>query len=192
MKIGVDLDDVLSQSTPALIKFHNDNYGTDFKIENLKTYKLLTILGSNKERAQKKLSEFHTSSYGREAKPITDARKILQKLKKGNDFYVITARTDDLEVETRRWIKDNYPNIFSEIYLTNEFLKKNPSVTKKTVCDNLGIDVFIEDNLDYAIECIGPGRKIFLLDYPWNQTDKLPKEITRVYSWNEIYNQIKK
>lgn len=185
MKIGVDLDDVLSQSTPALIKFHNEKYGTNFDIKNLKVFKLMTILGNDKKHAEQKLHEFHTSSYGKTL-PIPGVKKILEKLKKNNELYVITARGDDIKKVTLKWVNKNFPNIFSGIYLTNEFVNSKTKTNKKTVCNDLKIDIFVEDNLDYATECVSPKRKVYLLDYPWNQAKKLTKGITRVSSWEKI------
>ena len=52
------------------------------------------------------------------------------------------------------------------------------------------INLIIEDNLSYAIECIAPHRKILLFDRPWNQADKLPNGIIRVHSWKEIANKL--
>ena len=38
MKIGIDLDDVLSKTTAAFIEFHNKNYGTTLDIKNKEKY----------------------------------------------------------------------------------------------------------------------------------------------------------
>ncbi len=34
------------------------------------------------------------------------------------------------------------------------------------------------------------GIKVLLLDRPWNRAKKLPEEVTRVYSWEEILDRI--
>jgi len=185
MKIGVDLDDVLSQSTPALIKFHNNTYGTSLKIKDLKTYIWETWSETLKEALQK-IEDFHKTPYFKNIKPIKGAKEVLEKLKKNNEIYIITARGDDIKKATEKWVENHFPNTFSKIYFTDEFLQENAEVTKGTVCNSIGIDVFIEDNLEYALECAGPNRKVYLLDYPWNQTDELPEGVKRVYSWKEI------
>jgi len=186
MKIGVDLDDVLGESMFALVKFSNDIYGTSLKMQDIKTYNLIEILGGTKKEVQEKLHRFHTTFYGEYEKPVKEAREILEKIKKNNELYVITGRFSDIREETNKWIDNNFPNIFSKIYFSNEVVFDGATSFKKKVCDKLKIDIFIEDNLANAIECYGPNRKVFLFDRPWNQTDKLPKEIQRVYSWKEI------
>ena len=72
MKIGIDLDDVLGESMEALIAFNNANYGTNLKIENVKEYDLLKILGVNIEEAIGKLNKFHETSYGKNILPLTN------------------------------------------------------------------------------------------------------------------------
>jgi len=186
MRIGIDLDDVLSKTTPAFIKFHNDIYGTNIKIEEMKTYGWWNFIGGSKDEYKRKVHEFITTSYGERAKLIKYSKEILKKLKRNNKLYIVTARSNDVKRETKKWVENNFPNIFSKIYFTDEFLQKNTRVTKKMICDDIDIDIFIEDNLEYAIECAGPNRKVYLLDYPWNQTDKLPNGVKRVYLWKEI------
>lgn len=186
MKIGIDLDEILSQSTLAFIKFHNEIYGTNIKIENKKTYSWSELINESGDVYEKKIHEFFTSSYGKNIKPIKDARNVLEKLKSNNRLYIITARSNNVRKETEEWIEKHYYNIFSNIYFTDQWFKNGIETTKGTICNILGIDIFIEDNLEYALECVAPNRIVYLLDYPWNQTDKLPKGVRRVYSWKEI------
>jgi uncharacterized HAD superfamily protein len=186
MKIGIDLDDTLSYTIPEMVEFHNKNYGTNLKPEDYKKYEQWYIWSETLEEALKRLYEFHTSDYGENIKPILYAKDILDKAKENNQIFVITARSKNIEKETRDWLEKYYPNIFSKIYFTDNYSKENKKVTKKGVCDELGIDIFIEDNLQYATECANPERKVYLLDYPWNQSESLPENVKRVKDWKEI------
>lgn len=186
MKIGVDLDDVLSESIPALLKFRNNMWNTDMKSGDFATYDLQKILGVPAEETEKVIKKFVTSYYGKGITPMSDAKEVLDKLKKNNEFYVITARSNDIKEETETWINNYFPNIFSKIYFTNQSLKIGTGGTKGEICDIVGIDIFIEDNLDYVSECAGQNRIVYLMDRPWNQTDKLPDGVKRVFSWAEI------
>lgn len=187
MKIGVDLDDTLTKTMAEIVDFHNDKYGTNLSVEKLKDGATWKTWGGTHEDDVKKIHNFHLSSYGQDIPSITEAKDILERLKKeNNDLYIITARSDYIKKDTEEWVEKNFPNIFSKIYFTNQFLNNETSTTKRKICDELGIDIFIEDNISYALDCAKPGRKIFLLDYPWNQTDSLPEDVTRVKSWQEI------
>jgi uncharacterized HAD superfamily protein len=186
MKIGIDLDDTLSNSREKMIEFHNKIYGTHFKLADIKTYNLWEDWGGTLETTIEELEKFHHAKYGDKIMPLEGAKEVLTKLKKNNELYVITARANDVKKITEDWINKYFPNIFSKIYFTNEFPHGVAEITKKKICDTLDIDIFIEDNLEFALECAEPNRKVFLIDHPWNQTDKLPTNIKRVHSWKEI------
>jgi len=192
MKIAVDLDDVLGQTMPAIIEFHNKTYGTNFRIHDVKTYDLWDIWGGSKEEAIEKIAAFHTSPYGENIKPVSGALDGCVSLKKNNELFVITSRRNEFIPETERWIERCFPNMFAGIYFTNHFGQDAAKITKGEICDNLGIDVMIEDSLKFAIGCIAPDRKVFLFDQPWNQSDGLPEGITRVHSWKDIVEKIGK
>ena len=186
MKIGVDLDDTLGQSMKAFVAFSNDRYKTSLKIEDMKVYDLEKIINLSKEGTIDRLNEFHATPYGKNIEPFESALETLEQLKKNNELFIVTSRGNDMREITEKWIERNFPNIFDKIYFTNEFVYSNTKMTKKTVCNNFGIDILIEDNFEYATECMASNRKILLFDRPWNQTDELPKGIVRVHSWKEI------
>jgi uncharacterized HAD superfamily protein len=186
MKIGIDLDDVLSKTTEGFIEFHNKNYGTNLDVKTKEKYGWWEIIDQPRDVYEKRLIKFNATQYFKNTQPVKGAREILERLKKNNELFVITARGDDVKGDTEKWVKNNFPNIFSEIYFTNQFGQTGTKISKRMVCDNLDIDVYIDDSLEFALECARQNRKVYLLNYPWNQTDKLPEGVTRVYSWGEI------
>jgi uncharacterized HAD superfamily protein len=187
MKIGIDLDDVLSLSMQEVINFHNDTYGTNLKFEDFHTYNLWEIWGGTIEEAVDKIHTFHKSSYAMNAKPLPYSQEVIARLKKNNKLFVITARMDDIKNETEEWLNKYFPNTFSKIYYTNHFSSNlSAKTTKKKVCDELDIDILIEDSLKNVLDCNTLERKSFLFDYPWNQSDELPPNVKRIHSWKEI------
>ena len=186
MKIGVDLDDTLSQTMSAIVNFHNNTYGTNLVLEKLKDGASYKSWGGTLEDDIKKIHDFHLSPYGLDLPTVKGAYEVLKKLKKNNELYIITARNDDIRKDTEEWVNKNYPNIFTGIYFTNHFANNSATTTKRKVCDDLDIDIFIDDNLQYVIDCIKQNRKAYLMDYPWNENGKLPEGVKRIYSWKEI------
>ncbi|MEK6826183.1 MAG: hypothetical protein AABX90_00975, partial [Nanoarchaeota archaeon] len=75
---------------------------------------------------------------------------------------------------------------FREVYLTNQWSKVSRGRSKAEVCREIGIDAIVEDSLEYAQECAVEGKKVVLLDCPWNQSEDLPPNIHRAKSWNEV------
>jgi len=186
MKIGIDLDDVLCQTMRAVIKFHNNIYETNLKIDDVINYSLCKIWGGTEEETTKKIHEFHKTDYAKNIKPVKGAREILEKIKINNELYIITARPFDAIGETEEWVQDHFPNIFSKIYFTDQPYENTANITKEKICNDIGIDIFIEDNLKNALKCRCADRKVYLFDYQWNQTDKLTDGVKRVYSWEEL------
>ena len=190
MKIAIDIDEVLGGFMPNFIKFYNDKYKTNLIMNELPSYYLYNFLNVTKEDIIQRVYDFHKTDYFKNIEPIKDSQESVKKLKENNELFIITSRQNDVIKETEYWINENFPNIFSKIYFTNNLSKNGESKTKKEICDLIGADVLIEDSFEYCLECISSNRKIFLLDYSWNRDCNLPKEITRVYSWKEIMEKI--
>jgi uncharacterized HAD superfamily protein len=52
---------------------------------------------------------------------------------------------------------------------------------------------FVEDDLEKAVKMAYICDVVFLVDHPYNQqVAPLPKNIQRVTTWDEIYNEVKK
>ncbi len=192
MRIGVDLDGVLSQTIPAIIEFHNHTYGTNFVLEKFNSHDYWEVWGGTRDEAIDKVYEFYKTDYFRNIKPVPGALEVLNIFKKNNNLVIITARADIIADTTRKWVEKYFPNIFSEIYFANHFAQEGTERTKQEFCDSLDIDILIEDVIKYAAECVAPKRRVLLLDYPWNKVASLPVGIERVYSWKEILEKIEK
>ncbi len=182
MNIGIDLDDVFADFMTALIEYHNATHNTSLTKQQFKTYRFWETWGGTREEAIQEVYNFHKTPYYENIKPIEGTQEAIKILKENNKLFIITSRQDCVIEQTKKWIEKHFPNTFAEIYFTNHYSQNgNPTRTKKEICDEIGIDILIEDSLDYAKECINPNRQIFLINAPWNQTEeKLPKEIIRV------------
>ena len=118
-------------------------------------------------------------------------------MKQSHKLIVVTSRsktksTDTIIDDTIKWINNNFPNTFSRIYFAyNHFIQGEDKKTKEEICFDLNVDILIEDNLEHAKNCASKGIKVLLFDAPWNKSESLPKEITRVKSWDEIIYFIK-
>lgn len=191
MKIGIDIDEVLARFLPAIIKYHNETYNTSLKDADFKTYNLWESWGGTKEESIEKINDFFQTDYFKKIKPISGAQKATRMLKENNDLSIITSRKDEIAKETESWVHQHFPNIFSEVHFAGHYFSNGQnSKTKRQICDSLEVNVLIEDNFEYALECLSPKRKVLLFDYPWNREIELPNGIKRVHSWEEIIEHI--
>jgi len=187
MLIAIDLDEVLAETMPGVISFHNQKYGTTLSIDNFHSYKWHEVWGGTKKEAVEKFFLFTKSVHFKNLKPLKEAMTAINVLTKTNELIVLSSRQKEFEGESKRWIEKYFPNKFKAVYIINhaDWAKGGKTMTKKEMCQKLGVEVLIEDNLDYANECASINTTVFLLNYPWNKGE-IVKGVIRVNSWREI------
>lgn len=192
MLIAIDLDEVLVDTLSGVIAFHNATYGTSLEKKHFFSYRWWEVWGGTREESIDKFLLFAKSDYFTNLQPLEDALASIEALAKDHTLIVITSRQNELEVSTKQWITKHFPQKFKEVYIINhaDWSKGGKTTTKLELCQRLGVEVLIEDNLEYANECASSTAKVFLLDYPWNQ-GKTKKGVLRVTSWQEILTNLK-
>lgn len=181
MKIGIDIDGVLTD----ISRFYLD-YGAKYAFENNidkiaepNGYEIEEILDLGKDahiEFWKKYDEFYTKKiYTREF-----AAEVIAKLKNDNhEIHLITARKIKEEAWTKDWLKEN--NIYYDVLTFAE--------EKVDYCKNHNIDIMIEDNTNNILT-ISKLIPVICVDNRYNQ-DCEGDNITRCYSWYDIYSKIK-
>ncbi|MBS3133740.1 hypothetical protein J4214_00745 [Candidatus Woesearchaeota archaeon] len=189
--IGIDLDDVLADTTPALISFHNDFYGTRLKRDGFHSQFYVNVWGETLEDAIRKVQEFHDSAYFDNIKPVNGSAKFIDSLYLKNDLYIITSRKEAFIEKTILWINRYFSGKFKGIYFSDNYhVGYNGKKTKTQICLEIGAKLMIEDSLEYSKECSKSGIRVILLDCPWNQSEDIPG-VERVYSLDEAAGKIK-
>ena len=185
MKIGIDIDGVLTD----LSRFYLD-YGSKFVFENT-MYKIVNPNGYGIEEILNlekggfrdfwlKYDDYYTKkTYTREF-----AAEVIQKLKEdGNEIHLITARNPKKEQDeswTTDWLKEN-DIYYDKLTFTNEKLE---------YCKENNIDLMIEDTVKNIVS-ISKVIPVICFDTRYNQNCE-GDNITRCYSWYDIYSKIKK
>lgn len=187
--IGIDLDEVLSETVDGVLKFHNYQINgipahkediSDYYIFNIEKYNL------NKEDAIKYfrvfLDEWQRSE---DIFPVKWAKEWLERLRQdGWKIIIVTARRIEIKEFTVHRLNQHFLWLWDEILFANHFSENE--ISKSELCKQHGIHNMVEDNLDYAIDLANAGIKTYLLDKPWNQ-----KYVKNVYpninkvSWRE-------
>lgn len=182
MKIGIDIDGVLTD----ISKFYLD-YGAKFAFEsNMETianpdgYEIEEILNLE-EGSHKAFWEEYDNYYTKKIYTREFASEIIHELKsEGHEIHLITARNEKEEEWTKNWLKEN--NIY---YDKLTFTDK-----KVEYCKNNNIDLMIEDNTNNILE-ISKLIPVICFDNRYNK-DCNGENITRCYSWYDIYSKILK
>ncbi len=188
--IGVDFDDVIVSTNEALALWHNRIHGTSYKLADISSWELSHLWGCTREEVAHRIHEFFSSAEHNSTEQIYGAVDALEILNKRN-LHIITGMPLDFEQVTIILAERHIPFLIDRFNFINTLtFEKVPSRTKAEVCIELGVEVFIEDNLDYAHNVASADVPVLLFDRPWNQTDDLPANIHRVRSWDEILERL--
>lgn len=190
MVIGTDADGVLTDMSAF-----NYIYGEKFfkhKPADPEGYTTAEIFGESKSR------EFlfglrYFYDYCSRLEPRKNASAVCRKLgSQGHSLYVITARKFSTMKNPlgslsrnlfRKWVEKN-GLIFGDIFFCSE---KNTPPQKLEYCRRISADIMIDDKPDIALYLAEHGVNVLLFDAPYNKTVE-HENITRVYSWDDIYS----
>jgi len=186
MKIGIDLDDVLVEFVPGFLDFHNARYRKKIRADDIHSFDIWECgIGTTREEASLFMKEFYESSEFDSIPLVKGAKEAVNYLSKSNDLSIITSRKLEAREKTERFLEKHFPEM-PVFYSRGNY---SPGKTKAEICGDLEMDVFIEDCLEYALECSGKVERVFLFDRQWNQAD-VNGNILRVFNWQEILNKL--
>lgn len=192
MRIGIDIDGVLVD----IEKFEVD-YGTKFCIDNNIPINIIEgcyneseAFGWTEEQTLKFWNEYMVY-YASKYPARTFASEVIHKLKKeGHGIYIVTARNEyglpknyygKMKTLVEEWLKLNDIYYDRIIYTEKSKLK---------YCIGNYIELMIEDEPENVKE-IGAKLPVLCYNASYNKQIK-GKNITKVYSWYDIYNKIEK
>lgn len=187
MKIGIDIDNVLSNFNEILLNDYLEhdkvlnNSGIIHKDEYIR--KMFDWDVSYEQEYYKnnieRLASFFT--------PIEDSSKYINKLKNtGNEIYIISGRDNgeysDPHNMTINWLK-KYNIPYDRLILTNAYKHQE----KADICNELGIDIMIDDSVNVCAKCSENNIECILFETPYNKKEY---RFNRLGSWKEIYDYI--
>ncbi|MBC8061937.1 MAG: hypothetical protein H7Y18_14890 [Clostridiaceae bacterium] len=129
-----------------------------------------------------KFYEEHKLEYHSEDILRNSVVEVINELYNYNNIYFVSARDKSLEMLTLSYLKNN--NIsFDGLSVLGSHYKVNEA--KKLKCD-----IFIEDNLNNALNLSEAGFKVLLINTTYNQGE-LNENIKRTYNWIQILSEVK-
>ena len=182
MKIGIDIDDTMTNTFDYLIPYISKFFKVD--IDYLKSNNI--SYNTFPKKMKKRELEFAKKYYD-EIIPNTPFKSgvsdYIRKIKSlGNEIIIITARDKTL-------YKDEYKATIEELRRNNIFYDKLIcDFDKVKVCIEEKIDLFIDDSISNCNKVGQLGIKTILFNSKSNRNIKT--DLCRVNSWNELYNII--
>lgn len=187
MKIGIDLDEVTVDFLNNLLIFYNKKTGRSLSKKDFHSYNFWEVWGGTREEAIQIVEEFHSSDNFENISPIDSSIHSIADLAKKHEILIITSRPVVWKEKTKSWVKKHLTNISLEIIHSGDFHEQGK--TKAAICKEKEINLIIEDNGKYALECAESGIPVILFDQPWNK--KISHSlIKRVYDWPQALKEI--
>ena len=188
MKIGIDIDNVISN--------FNDTLLTEYLLHD-KELRNSGIINKNADYIRKGMFDwnedeeinFYKNNIERIAKKlgvIEGAKEYIDKLHDdGHIICIITGRDNGEYTEpynmTKKWLEDN--NIYYDNLILTDAYDKS---AKTKQCLEHNIDIMIDDSVRICSDCIENGITTILMDTPYNRYSN----IQRVKSWKEFYRYV--
>ncbi|MCD4760221.1 hypothetical protein K8R33_05045 [archaeon] len=185
-RLAIDVDDVLLPLNQGFLQHHNQRYGTNLTLDNFDNYEVHKVISCTKDETVKRYNEYFRTDQHRNTNPIEGAQQAIHLLNGNHELYIVTSRPEIIELETRGWLEKHFPQVFRDVKFTNRCsFYDDKKTTKAEICSDLGIDLLVDDCLDYVEECQAAGIKTILFgNYGWNQTKNL-NGIPRARDWRE-------
>ncbi len=189
MKIGIDIDNVLSNFNEELLKEFL-NYDKKLRNTGIIDKNADYITRGMFDWSKEELDDFYYKNIERIAKNLNVIDKAPEYIKKlrenGYEIYIISGR-DNGEYSnpykmTSEWL-NKYKIEYDKLILTNAY----DSLEKAKICLENEISIMIDDSTRILLEVDKNGTTALLMDTPYNRgVDNLK----RVFNWEEIYEFI--
>ena len=191
MRIGIDIDDTLTDVKDELIKA-GENYarslGKDIKVDknfedkNNNGNKWQEMFQFNYEELKYFLKDIQESITNK-AKPREDVVEVINKLKNdGNEIIIITARDSEFHDDPYKYSKDwlDKNNIYYDKLVVNARNKEDTCIEEK-------IDLFIDDSESNCLKVNKAGIKTIRV---CNEIENNNSNLICFNNWNDIYSYI--
>ena len=191
MRIGIDIDDTLTNVKAELLKA-GENYarslGKDIKVDknfedkNNNGNKWQEMFQFNYEELKYFLKDIQESITNK-AKPRENVVEIINKLKNdGNEIIIITARDSEFHDDPYKYSKDwlDKNNIYYDKLVVN-------ARDKKIACIEEKIDLFIDDSESNCLKVNSAGIKTIIV---CNKIEEDNSNLICFNNWNDIYSYI--
>lgn len=187
MKIGIDIDNVLSNFDEVLLKSYleHDKELRNTGIVNKDAY--VRQMFDWTEDEEKKYYKNNIENIAQSLETIEDCSKYIKKLREdGHYIFIISGRDNGEYINpynmTKEWLK-KYDIEYDKLILTNAYNHQE----KADICFENGIDIMIDDSINVCSKCYDKNIGVLLFDTPYNKKEV---RFARVNNWKEVYEFI--
>ena len=191
MRIGLDIDDTISDTHVVLMKYafkYNLDHGNK-PLLKYNTNNFGEVFGWTPEEVNDFFRTYYLTAL-KEIKPKFGVKEVLTKLREeGNEIVFITVRNDrecagfgEARRITLEWLEE-YEIPFDELNVDIQ--------DKKAFCEEHDIDVFMDDSVRTVTKVKTIGIDTYIAMNCFN-LDFHDEEITNIYNFDQFYEEVHK
>ncbi len=190
--IAIDADDTILDESAAIIRFHNEKYGThtvpaDYLTPGKYGAYWGLLWGTDDAEADRRYEEYIVAEKIKQTLlPLPGAIEVLQRLKQRYELVIITARGHRVVEITHKNLEEHYPGIFKDVHFV-PLWGDGEEVTKAEISQEIGAKYLIDDCFEHCVLAAEAGVEGLVYGvYGWNNTQELQPHMTRVKDWTEV------
>ena len=187
MRLGIDIDNVLSNFNDVLLKDYLE-YDKELRnngIINKDVY--IRKMFDWSEDEEKNYYKNNIERIAQDFTPIKDCSKYIKELRNaGHSIYIISGRDNgeysDPYTMTIEWLK-KYDIEYDKLILTDAYKHQE----KADYCIENNIDIMIDDSIHVCEKCAENNIECILFETPYNKKEN---RFNKVSNWQELYEFI--
>ena len=175
MIIGIDVDNVVCDTTFSTLTQHYADTGEKLTLDDIKTYYIENYVSDDYK------DDFHLIFYKKEmwkrVKVIPHCVEVIKRLQdRGDSIYFVTSTEPQNITKKARFLQRTFP-----------FLDIRKCLITTHCKQMIGVDILIDDCINNTVEA---DYYSILMDYPWNSTAIFDEaeydNIYRVFDWLQV------
>ena len=187
MRIGVDIDEVLTPFTEQYLPFFNKRHKLRLKVSDFVSYEFHEIADVPLPECVETCRLFAEQGGILALKPYPEARRALEEIKaKGHELFIVSGRHKFSRKDTKTWLDEHFCGIFSELLFMTFRNFDGDSTTKADLCLRHDITILIDDDPHYAAQCRDAGVELIMPLQHWNKEFKAGRGVHKAKDWNQV------
>jgi len=184
LRIGVDVDDVLTESLPGYLEAFQRHFGREVKVEDAAWEIFRRYPEIPAAQMWGFFAELEATDFLGTRPVYPEAVEAMRALATdGHRLVVVTGRLLAHRDHTRRLLeKAGIARLFEDLVHRDG---EASAEYKPRVVRERRLDLLIEDELQVAVATASVSAPVLLFDRPWNRGG-LPPAVTRVRSWGDV------
>ncbi len=187
MRIYLDVDDVLAETTRAIADHAAACFGRRVAFDDMDDFELERSLRLTPEQAAQLHRDIHADAFLHRLAPVDGAADCVRGLRAdGADIAVVTGRPPRCRGVTERWL-ERFGLAHDSLDLVDKYGRyEGEDVITLEAFEHQHFDVAVEDSIAMTEYLTVRGVRVLLFDRPWNRRAALPAGAVRIDSWARV------